>query len=191
MKEPYIVLDIETTGLSKHANKITEIAAVKISGNKINSKFQTLINPKIKISPFITSLTGIDNQMVKDSPPIEEVMPRLVNFLENHPIVAHCASFDHGFISHNAQRYLSKELINQKICTRKLSRRLIPELKSYKLSSICGHFKITNASAHRAMPDVEVTNKIFDNLLDLMKKRGVNTLDRIINFQDSKISKTN
>ncbi len=188
MKEPYIVLDIETTGLSKHRNKITEIAAIKVANNKIN-KFQTLINPGIRIPSFITSLTGINDAMVKDSPPIAEVMPKLLTFLDSHPIVAHCASFDHGFLNYNAQLHLSKDLNNSKICTRKLSRRLVPELTSHKLSSLCEHFNLKNELAHRAMPDVEVTHKIFCNLTDLMEKRGINTMNGVIDFQDSKISK--
>jgi len=191
MKEPYIVLDIETTGLSKHTNKITEIAAIKVVNNKIKDEFQTLINPEVKIPHFITKLTGIDDKMVKDSPIIKEVMPNLSNFLDTHPIVAHCASFDHGFIDYNAQLHLSKNLINQKICTRKLARRLIPELGSYRLSSICEHFSIKNKSAHRAMPDVEVTHKIFSNLTTIMEKQGVTTLPQVINFQDLAISKCN
>ena len=191
MKEPYIVLDIETTGLSRHTNKITEIAAIKVVNNKIRDEFQTLINPEVKIPLFITRLTGIDDKMVRDSPPIREVMPSLLNFLKGNPIVAHCASFDHGFLNHNAQLHLSKDLVNKKICTRKLSRRLIPTLRSYKLSSICEHFQIKNKLAHRAMPDVEVTHKIFNHLTNLMETKGINNMEHILHFQDQSISKCN
>jgi DNA polymerase-3 subunit alpha (Gram-positive type) len=189
MKEPYIVLDIETTGLSKHTHKITEIAAIKVENNKIASKFETLINPETKIPSFITSLTGISNQMVRDSPTIDEVMPKFSIFLAQHPIVAHCAGFDYGFLNHNAQLHLEKELTNKPICTRKISRRLIPELGSYKLSSLCEHFNLKNELAHRAMPDAEVTHKIFNNLKIIMKKKGIDKTEQVLDFQDSKISR--
>lgn len=186
MKEPYIVLDLETTGLSKNMHKITEIAAVRVENNKID-EFQTLINPQVRIPSFITSLTGINNEMVKDAPKIEEALPKLLSFLKDYPIVAHCASFDHGFLDANSQIHLSKPLTNQKICTRKLSRRLIPELRSHKLSSLCDHFRIKNELAHRAMPDVKVTHKIFKELTGLMKKRGIEKKEQVLEFQDSKI----
>jgi DNA polymerase-3 subunit alpha (Gram-positive type) len=191
MKEPYIVLDIETTGLSKHHHKITEIAAIKVENNKIKNRFETLINPQTNIPSFITRLTGISNKMVKDSPTISEVMPKFTSFLSDMPIIAHCASFDYGFLNHNSVLHLSKELTNNKICTRKLSRRLIPELRSYKLSCLCDHFKIKNELAHRAMPDAEVTHQIFSGLTNLMQKKGIEKISDIIGFQDSKISKMN
>lgn len=186
-KEKYIILDIETTGLSKHMHKITEIAAIKVKNKKIIQEFQTLVNPEIKIPPFITSLTGINNLMVRDSPLIEEVMPKFLNFIKEEPIVAHCATFDHGFLNYNSQICLNKEILNQRICTRKVSRRLIPNISSYKLSTLCEHFKIKNLKAHRAMGDVRATNLLFNQLLDLLKMQGIEKMNEIINFQDSKI----
>jgi DNA polymerase III subunit alpha, Gram-positive type len=189
-KEQYIVLDIETTGLSKYNHKITEIAAIKVANKKIIQEFQTLINPQVRIPNFITSLTGISNSMVKDSPIIEEVMPQFLKFLGNNPFVAHCATFDQGFLDYNARIYFSQELLNPKICTRKLSRRLIPSLSSYKLSSLCEYFQLRNFSAHRAMGDVQVTNLVFDKLLDLMKMQGIERKNEILQFQDSKIPRS-
>jgi DNA polymerase III epsilon subunit family exonuclease len=189
MKESYVVLDIETTGLSKHAHRITEIGAIKIENSRIKDKFHTLVNPQTLIPPFITSLTGIDNNMVKDSPPIKEVMPQFKKFLECKPLVGHCVTFDYGFLDYNSQIYLSQKIENLKICTRKLSRRLVPDLKSYKLSSLCEKFNINNSLTHRAMSDVQVTYKIFKELIPLMQKRGINNVEHIINFQNSKIPK--
>jgi DNA polymerase III subunit alpha, Gram-positive type len=188
-KETYVVLDIETTGLSKRTHKITEIAAVKVINNKIIQEFQTLINPQTRIPSFITSLTGINNQMVKDSPVIEEIMPRFLKFLGENPFVAHCATFDYGFLNHNTQTHFSQELTNPRICTRKLSRRLIPQLSSYKLSTLCEHFQVRNLNAHRAMGDVQATNHIFNNLIGLMQKQGIKNREDVLRFQDSRILK--
>ncbi len=187
MKEAYVVLDIETTGLSKHTHRITEIAALKIENFQVVNKFETLVNPETHIPSFITSLTGISDSMVKDSPVIEDVMPKFISFVKDSPFVAHCATFDYGFLKYNAEIHLSQELKNPKICTRKLSRRLIPQLRSYKLSCLCEHFSVRNNTAHRAMGDAKATHQIFNELLDLMKKQGIEKREEVLNFQDSKI----
>ena len=189
MNTSYVVLDIETTGLSRHAHRITEIAALRVENFQVVKKFETLVNPKMPIPSFITSLTGITNSMVKDAPVIEEVMPRFMKFVLDSPFIAHCATFDHGFLKHNAQIHLDQELTNQKICTMKLSRRLIPDLRSYKLSRLCEHFDITNDSAHRAMGDVKATHQVFGELLDIMKKQGIEKREQVLKFQDSKIKR--
>ena len=85
----YVVVDIETTGLSKHHHKITEIAAAIVKNRKIKKEFQTLVNPQVKIPGFITKLTGIDNDMVRDAPTITKVMPAVVKFLGKNVFVAH------------------------------------------------------------------------------------------------------
>lgn len=188
-KENYVVLDIETTGLSKHHHKITEIGAVKVRNKKIIQEFSTLVNPEVKIPSFITSLTGINNKMVKDSPTIEEIIPNFMKFLGKNPFIAHNATFDHGFLNYNVQQHLSIELENPRICTAKLSRRLVPGLSSYKLSCLCEHFKIKNDIAHRAISDVHATNSLFTNLLKIMEKQQINEKQQILNFQDSKISR--
>jgi DNA polymerase-3 subunit alpha (Gram-positive type) len=124
--------------------------------------------------------------MVRDAPLIEEVMPKFTQFVQDSPFVAHCASFDYGFIKHNAQ-LISLDITNPKICTRKLTRRLVP-LQNYKLSSLCEHFGITNNASHRALGDVEATHKIFTKLLSLMKKRGIEKREDVLRFQDAKVS---
>ena len=90
----YVILDLETTGLSKKRHRITEIAAVRIKNKKIVDEFQTLVNPKQRIPSFITRLTGITNDMVREAEPIEKVLPSFLDFLGDHTIVAHCATFD-------------------------------------------------------------------------------------------------
>jgi len=189
MKEAYVVLDIETTGLSRHAHRITEIAALRVENFQVVNKFETLVNPQTPIPSFITSLTGITNSMVKDSPIIEDVMPKFLKFVKDAPFVAHCATFDHGFLKHNAQIHLDQELTNSKICTMKLSRRLIPELRSYRLSRLCEHFDIANDAAHRAMGDVKATHQIFNELIGMMKKQGIEKREQVLTFQCSKIKR--
>jgi len=184
----YIVLDLETTGLSKYKHKITEIAAIKFKNNEIIEKFHSLVNPETEIPNFITKLTGINSDMVKNAPTINEIIPNLKDFLSNHTIIAHNSTFDYGFLNQNHLNKYNKPLSNQHLCTRKLAHRLLPELYSKKLSVICDHFEITNKQAHRAMTDVEVTAEIFSKFLTLMKNKDIKTKEDIIQFEKSPIT---
>lgn len=183
--DSYIVLDLETTGLSKTKHRITEIAAVKIKNGKEIDKFHTLINPQCSIPNFISSLTGITNDMVKDAPTIDIIIPQLLNFLENETIIAHNASFDYGFLDHNIKKHTKNNFCCDKLCTRKLANRLLPNLKSKKLSYLCEYFNIQNENAHRAMSDVNVTNQIFSNFLNIMKEMKIEGKENIIKFEKS------
>jgi DNA polymerase-3 subunit alpha (Gram-positive type) len=187
MQKGFVVLDIETTGLSRHAHRITEVAALKVENFQVVKKFETLVNPEMHIPSFITSLTGISDSMVKDSPVIEEVMPKFMKFLGENPFVAHSASFDYGFLNYNSMMHLDREILNPKICTMRLSRRLLPELRHHRLSSLCEYFKIKNSNAHRAMADVEVTNKIFGEMLGMLRKRGIEKSEDVIKAQSMKL----
>jgi len=189
MVNNFVVLDIETTGLSKHKHQITEIAALKIKNGKIIDKFETLINPKVPIPRFITNLTGINNELVKNSPSIDKILPDFLRFVNNLPIVAHNASFDHGFISYNVLKYLNKEFNNQKICTKLLANRLLPNLKSKKLSSLCEYFNLNNENAHRAMSDVKVTYQLFSEFINLLDQKGISSEKDLLKYQKSKIQR--
>ena len=184
----YIVLDIETTWLSKYRHKITEIAAIKFDGNKILWEYQTLINPERNIPSEITKLTWITNEMVKMAPLFSEIIPIFLDFLQNDIIVAHNANFDYWFISENIYNHTWTWIKNQCLCTRKLANRLIPDLPKKNLWSICEYMWFQNEHAHRAMWDTKVTVQIFKELLKLLEKKGIKEQSEIIKFQDKKIS---
>ncbi len=175
----YLVIDIETTGLSKHRHKITEIAAVKLNKGKIKGKFQTLVNPEVHIPSFITRLTGIDDYIVKDAPLIHEVMPDFLKFLGNRIFVAHNASFDYGFLNHNAEI----DIENPRLCTRKLANRLVPDLYSKKLGVLCEYFRIKNNQSHRAMGDALATSKLLNSFFKILDKKGFRKPEEILNFE--------
>lgn len=189
MNEEYVVLDIETTGLSKYMHQITEIAAVKIRNGKTINQFQTLVNPGIHIPSFITRLTGIDDKMVKDAPSIKEVLPDFLKFLGENIMVAHNATFDYGFLNHNAERHLNIRLKNEKVCTRRLANRLLPDLPSKKLGTLCEYMQVKNKQAHRALSDAKATAELFNKMITLLKLAEVNTKSDIIHFQNSRIKK--
>ena len=175
----YVVIDIETTGLAKYYHKITEIAAVKLNKGKIKGKFQSLINPETHIPSFITRLTGIDDEMVKDAPLIHETMPSFLKFLGDKIFVAHNASFDYGFLNHNAETGIE----NPRLCTRKLANRLVPDLYSKKLGVLCEHFGINNNQAHRAMGDALATSELLNSFFKILDEKGFRKPEEILNFE--------
>ena len=184
----YIVLDLETTWLSRYKHQITEIAAIKFDGEKIIDTYQTLINPQRNIPSGITRLTGITNEMVENAPVISEILPDFLNFIKDDIIVAHNSSFDYWFLSENIYKHHNFWIENPVICTRKLTSRLIPELPRKNLWSICEHMNLTNDQAHRAMSDTAVTVDVFKNLLKLLEKKWIIHKSDIIEFQNKKIT---
>lgn len=184
----YIVLDLETTWLSKYKHQITEIAAIKFDGEKIIDTYQTLINPQRNIPSGITRLTWITNDMVENAPVISEILPDFLNFIQDDILVAHNSSFDYWFLSENIYKHHEFWIENPVICTRKLTSRLIPQLPRKNLWSICEYMNLTNDQAHRAMSDTAVTVDVFKNLLKLLENKWIINKSDIIEFQNKKIS---
>jgi DNA polymerase-3 subunit alpha (Gram-positive type) len=169
----YIVLDIETTGLEPTQHELTEIGALKIKGKELQNIFSTLIRPQNPISPEITRLTGIDNDMVKDSPSAREILPRFIEFAGSSILVVHNADFDIPFLKHHLKLLNDQEISNENICTVKTARYLLPELESYKLHSLALHFGIPVENRHRAVGDAELTYQIWIKFIDLLKEKGI------------------
>jgi DNA polymerase-3 subunit alpha (Gram-positive type) len=189
MLTDYTVVDIETTGLAKDYHKITEIAAIKVKNNQIKDKFEELVNPRTRIPSFITNLTGISNEMVENKPDIKVILPQFLEFLEDDVMIAHNATFDHGFLSANAKYHLQKDFLNDKLCTRKLAFRLLNDLPSRKLACLCNHFHIENEKAHRAMSDVKATYQVFNNFNEMLEEKGITTKQEILKFQTMSLRK--
>jgi DNA polymerase-3 subunit epsilon len=160
----YAVIDIETTGGSPDHEKITEIAIYIYDGNKITGEFSSLINPEKNIPYHITALTGISNEMVANAPRFYEVAKEIVELTENKIFVAHNVSFDYNFIKSEFKR-LGYEYKRDKLCTVKLSRKLIPGKRSYSLGRLCEELGILIEDRHRATGDAKATVKLLDLLL--------------------------
>ncbi len=159
----YTVVDIETTGTETAYDKITEIAGVKIINGAITEYYHTLINPEVHISDRIVELTGIDDELVKDSPKIKEVYPDFFKFIDGTVFVAHNAEFDFRFL-YNAGKELGYVMKNETLDTLYLSRKILPSLKNHKLNTVCEHFNIT-FNHHRALSDAMATAEMFLELL--------------------------
>lgn len=164
-KNIFVAIDVETTGLSPIANELIEVSAIKYDGNKKIDTFSTLIKPKVRIPYYITNITGITNDMVEEAPEVEEVMPELVEFVGDLPIVAHNANFDYKFIQNYSNNSFTK---NKLIDTVPIGRKLYPELPNHKLGTIAKHIGITEDGFHRAEFDCECCAKIYMEYLKVV-----------------------
>lgn len=159
----YAIVDIETTG-GGGTSRITEIAVFRHDGARIVDFFHSLINPEMYIPPFITRLTGIDNEMVKDAPTFYDVQDAVRAMTRDAWFVAHNAKFDYGFIKREfgaLDEYFQRDLL----CTVQLSRKIFPGLKSYSLGNLCESLEIMIENRHRAHGDAEATVRLFEKLL--------------------------
>ncbi len=162
----YAVIDVETTGKGIKDNRITEICIVLLRGSTVIDKFTSLVNPECVISPFITGLTGIDNDMVRDAPKFYEIADRIIEMTNGAIFVAHNVNFDFNVIK-GEFRNLGYNFIRKKLCTVRLSRKLIPGMLSYSLGKLCSSLHIPLEGRHRAEGDTDATVILFQRILEL------------------------
>jgi DNA polymerase III subunit epsilon len=167
----YAIIDIETTGGSPKHEKITEIAIFIHDGMKVTQEFCSLINPEKYIPPYITSLTGISNEMVEDAPKFFEVAKKIVELTQDCVFVAHNASFDYNFVK-SEFRQLGYDYERKTLCTVRLSRKLLPGYKSYSLGNLCNSLNIQINGRHRAAGDALATVKLFELLKETNESAG-------------------
>ncbi|MBN2682001.1 MAG: GIY-YIG nuclease family protein [Bacteroidales bacterium] len=160
----YSIIDIETTGGSPKADKITEIAIYNFDGEKITDEFVSLVNPERDIPYYITKMTGITNEMVADAPKFFEIAKKIIELTENKIFVAHNVGFDYGFVRKEFAD-LGYDFKKEQLCTVRLSRKIIPGKKSYSLGNLCSEIGISIKDRHRAAGDALATVKLFGILL--------------------------
>ncbi|MGJ8559589.1 MAG: exonuclease domain-containing protein [Litorimonas sp.] len=158
--QPYVVVDVETTGGRPGLHRLTEIGAVKMIGNEVVDEFQTLLNPQRSIPPNITRITNITNEMVASAPLFLDVAESFRAFMGDSIFAAHNVNFDYGFMS------AEYEMIDQrfrypKLCTVASMRRLYPGHRSYSLKNLCRDFKIDLKSHHRALCDAKAAAELL------------------------------
>lgn len=173
----YAIVDIETTGLGAKGNKITEISIFVHDGKKIIKEYTTLVNPETFISQRISGLTGITNNMVRTAPKFHEIAKDVLEYTKDCIFIAHSVNFDYNVIKHELNE-LGAEFKRKKLCTVRLSRKLIPGQGSYSLGSICAALNIKINDRHRARGDAEATVILFEKLLRLDNN---GTIDSFLN----------
>ena len=178
LSQTFVVFDLETTGFSNKNDKITEIGAVKVKNFEIVDRFNELINPEKDISYKVQELTGITNDLIKDKPTIEEILPRFMEFVGDSVLVAHNAEFDIGFINQKCKE-MNIEFKNKSVDTLMLSRILLPHLKRFKLNNLTKELGVPLHNHHRAVDDAAATAQIFIKFLDMLEKKGAKKLSDV------------
>lgn len=174
----YCVLDLETTGFSFRTEKITEVGIMKVKNGEVIDEFSCFVNPEKPIPQRVIEVTNITDDMVKDAETIETVMPKIIEFVGDSVLVAHNADFDIGFLKYNA-KVLGLTLDNTYLDTLRLAKELFPEYKKYKLGIIAENLGIKVEVAHRALDDVDTTVKVLNVMFEMLKEKGVKTVDDI------------
>ena len=194
-KEIEIVLDTETTGLDYTRERIIEFAAVRLENGKIVDEYQTLINPLQHIRKSSMAIHGISEDMVKDAPTEEEVMPKILDFIGNYPIVAHNVIFDYSFLNEAKMRVTGEPLENPRIDSQAMFKEIAPDLESHGLEALTQRFNVELNNHHRAMADTmglalayPKLKKLYLQRLDWQKKQLDNVdylFDRYLRIQQT------
>ncbi|MFC3988672.1 DEDD exonuclease domain-containing protein [Actinoplanes siamensis] len=180
----FVVLDLETTGGAPDGGGITEIGAVKVRGGAVLGEFGTLVNPGQPLPPFITVLTGITEAMLRPAPPIETVLPALLEFLRGAVLVAHNAPYDVGFLKAACARHGYPWPAPRVLDTAALARRALTrdEVPNRKLGTLAHFFRSTVEPNHRALDDARATVDVLHGLIERLGSFRVHTLGDAIEF---------
>jgi ATP-dependent DNA helicase DinG len=170
-----VALDIETTGLDPQADAVLEIGAVRFNGRRLEAEWSTLINPGKPIPPFITQLTGINDQMVRQAPPIRAVLAELQDFVGDAPVLGHSVRFDLSFL----RRYKILGM-NEALDTYELASVLLPSAERYNLGALGQALGVPLPATHRALDDARVTRAIYQIMYEQAQKLPLHVLAEIV-----------
>lgn len=177
----FTVVDLETTGATPGFSRITEIGAVRLENGVQSATFSALVNPGVAIPPMITGLTGIDDQMVADAPPIEVVLPKFVDFAAHSVLVAHNARFDLAFLDYEFGRQNGQTFPRPALDTLRLARKLCPQQRC-SLSALASRFNTKVKPVHRALHDAQATAELLLLFLSWLQEQGMSTLEEVARF---------
>ncbi len=180
LSDTFVVFDLETTGLSPVDCRIIEIGAVKVENGVITDRFGSFVNPGVPIPLRIEMETHISDEMVKDAPPISEVLPRFMEFIGDAALVAHNATFDVSFLRENLKKLgaLPSKPFTY-LDTLGIARSLLPKLSNYRLDTIAKELNIVLNDHHRAVNDAECTAEIFIAFINRLNRKGWKTLEEV------------
>ena len=185
----FIVVDVETTGTGAvRGDRVTEVAAVHVKGSAVEPVFQSLVNPGRPIPYFITSLTGIDDAMVRDAPTFADIAGELAAHLAGRVFVAHNAAFDWNFLDAEFSRIAVvgsgafDMLVPSRLCTVRLARRLLRHLPRRNLDAVCRYYGIGNDGRHRAAGDAHATARVLVRLLADAERAGFWSIESLTRY---------
>ena len=161
----FVSFDLETTGTLSHLDRIVEIGAVRFSGGEVQESFNQLISIDIPMPEQASAVNGITDEMLKNQPPIEEVLPLFSEFCSNNLLVAHNAPFDFQFLLRAIEEHRSPSPRGVVLDTCQLARKSFLGLANYKLSTLCDYLKISGEGFHRAEADALYCGRLFVHIL--------------------------
>jgi DNA polymerase-3 subunit epsilon len=174
----YAVVDVEATGSRlMGGDRITEIAVVEVKNGVATTLIDTLVNPQRSIPPWISGLTNISAEMVRHAPVFSEICDQLLGALDGRVFVAHNANFDWRFVNMEIDRATGRQLSGRRLCTVKLVKKLLPQLRRRSLDYVAMHYDVEITRRHRAGGDAEATARVFLRLLDDARRDGCATWD--------------
>lgn len=185
MYDTYVSIDLETTGLNPKRDRIIEIGAIRVERGEIREEFSTFVNPGRKLEERITELTGIRDEDLAEAPELDEVFPKLLEFMGNFPLLGHSILFDYSFLKKAAvDRKLTFE--RSAVDTLQIARKYLPDLPHRNLEYLCRYYEIPH-HAHRALEDAKATDRLFRKLAELFyeEKNG----EQALTESDGKIAK--
>ena len=178
LDEAIVCFDLETTGLSKTDDVITEIGAVVLEGGEVKERFQTFADPQRRLAPNIVQLTGITDDMLVGAPSQEEAIRAFLAFADGRPLAAHNAEFDIAFLRAGCRKY-GIDFTPTFLDTLPLAQNLLPELGKYKLDVVCRHLNLPDFNHHRASDDAAMVGYMLVPMIQMLRDRGVQTLQQI------------
>ncbi len=177
----FTVVDLETTGGRAGPGTIIEIGAYRMVGKRLTETFSKLVRPHGGVVPrFITGLTSITTEMIREAPPIEQVLPAFREFIGDRVMVAHNAAFDFGFLDFEYRRIFGIGLANPVLCTLRMSRRFMPSLKRRRLDLLAEHFGLSLEGRHRGLGDARMAAELLSIFLEMAQRMGITRLDRLL-----------
>ncbi|MEA3439733.1 MAG: exonuclease domain-containing protein, partial [Chloroflexota bacterium] len=175
-----VALDLETTGLNSNDDAIIEIGAVRFNKNRTEAEWTSLINPGCRIPPFITQLTGINDQMVLNAPSIYDVLDELVSFIGDLPLLGHNLKFDLAFLQkHPILKW------NDRIDTYDLASVLLPGASRYNLVALADALRVYYPTHHRALDDAKATRDVYLRLYEEAQHLPNDLLSNIVQLGES------
>ena len=177
-------MDFETTGLDPNHDRIIEVAAILFEDGEPKKTFSTLVNPGQNIPSFITSITGISNSMVSQSPKESEIINNLIKIIGSHPVVAHNVKFDWSFIESLCRRYNLDIPSNPLYDTLQLARSVLFDHPVFNLSALSEFYGLDASGSHRAEKDTENCGIIFLHLLDELMCYNLEEISKVLSIID-------
>lgn len=170
-EDSFVIVDLETTGLSPINSEIIEIGAIKVVNNEVVDTMDVFVRPSRPLSPFTTRLTGITNEMVDEGLSIKQALKVFEEFSDGMRLMAHNAKFDMGFLDTYMRKNLGKAAPTNTLDTLSMSRAIVKDVPNHKLGTLATHFNIDYSGAHRSLRDCEITLEVYNNIRKIYEGR--------------------